>query len=46
MITDNQFDVLKPMHLNNKKHYNDFVLNAEKQIGILSLPVGGVSPCV
>lgn len=41
VITDNQFNLLNPINLINKKHYNEFVLNAEKQVGILSMPVGG-----
>jgi len=45
VITDNQFDALKPIKETNKKHYNEFELDfefdAENQIGILPMPVGG-----
>ena len=41
VITDNQFDALKPINQTSKKFYNEFVLDAENQIGIVSMPVGG-----
>jgi polynucleotide 5'-hydroxyl-kinase GRC3/NOL9 len=41
VITDNQFDALKPISQTSKKFYNEFVLDAENQIGIVSMPVGG-----
>lgn len=41
-MTENQFDALQQFHQPNKKEYNEFVLSIENQIGILSIPIGGV----